>query len=75
MLYNYCDIDQTSLLTSYKISYILRIHIKKYVMYFENKKIKCLLFNFIILNIPMKSKNILFSYLNSSSLTYKKIYI
>lgn len=69
MLYNYCNNKQMSLLTLYKISYLLRILIKKYVTYLNKK---CLLFNIIIINLPMKSKNILFSYFNFFSLTYKE---
>lgn len=37
MLFNYCDEERGSLLTLYKISYLLRILIKKYEMYlFKN---------------------------------------
>lgn len=39
MLYNYCNNEQTSLLTLYKISYLLRILIKKYVTYLNKMHI------------------------------------
>lgn len=72
MLFNHCNEEQGSLLTLYKISYLLRIPTKKYETYLFKK---CLLFYFIIINLPMKSKNILFSYLNFLNPSSKNLYI